>query len=114
MLAIKVLPIGIPWPSVGYVESALLAISEVELEERISTGLARGTEEGLGAWAAIGLQLPSGAIVELVNYRERPGESAFIVRTIPNALAGTSLNELVSCLGLTERSIIWRRANAVA
>jgi len=112
--SIEVLPFGTPWPRGGYAEAALLAISEVELEERISTSLVRGTEEGLGAWAAIGLRLPSGAVVELVNYPERPGESAFIVRTVATALQDSVLNELLSCLGLDQPSVIWRAGDAVA
>ncbi|KQU71481.1 hypothetical protein ASE08_29070 [Rhizobacter sp. Root16D2] len=114
MQTIKVLPVGAPWPGIGYVESALLAISEVDLQERISTKLARGTEDGLGSWAAVGLRLPSGGIVELVNYHERPGQNAFIVRTVATAAPELVLDELLSCLGLTQPSVIWRWGDSTA
>jgi hypothetical protein len=114
MQTIEILPYGMSWPSVGCAETALLAVSESELEECLSRSLARGMEEGLGAWAAIALRLPSAAIVELVNYLERPGQSAFIVRTVATASPEAVLSELLVCLGLTQSSIIWRAGNAVA
>lgn len=108
MQFVEISPFGIPWPSVGYSESALLAVSEMELERILSKSLVRGVEEGLGAWAAIGLRLPSGEIVELVNYRERPGEGAFIVRTVATSSAETVLKELLACLCLPQVSVAWR------
>lgn len=114
MRTIEISPVGIPWPSSGYSEYALLAVSEAELERRLSTRLVHGVEEGLGAWAAIGLRLPSGAIVELVDYQERPGERAFVVRMVATASSEVVLNELLACLPLPEGSVIWRASNASA
>lgn len=114
MKTFEVLPAGTPWPDAGYVESALLAISEELLEQRVATRLLRGTEAGMGDWAAVGLRLPSGAIVELVNYPARPGEQAFIVRMVPTPMPEAVIGELLSCLDLAQTSIIWRAGDAAA
>ena len=114
MQTVEILQLGTLWPDPGYSESALLAISEAELEERLCTKLARGVEEGLGAWAAVGLRLASGQLVELVNYEERPGESAFVVRTQATASPEAVLRELLACLCFPQSSIIWRSGSAPA
>lgn len=107
-------PLGKSWPSAGCSESALLAVSEAELERRLSWKLHRGVEDGLGHWAAIGLELASGAVVELINYQQRPGQSAFIVRTAATDSSEAVLAELLACLGLAQTSIIWRPGDGTA
>ncbi len=105
---IEILPYGTPWPAAGCAESVLLDISEPALESGLAVTLHRGIEDGLGDWAAIGLRLPSGAIVELINYRQRPGDSAFIVRTLATDPVEAVLNELLDCLSLPPTAISWR------
>ena len=111
MQPIEITPIGSPWPSCGYAESALLAVSEDQLEERLSAKLLHGVEEGLGAWTAIGLRLPSGEMVELVHHRGRPGERAFLVRTVATASPQAVLDELLVCLHLPQIAVIWQAGN---
>ncbi|MGZ3254588.1 MAG: hypothetical protein ACXU7D_09810 [Burkholderiaceae bacterium] len=69
--------------------------------------LTEGIENGLGVWVASGIRLRSGGIVEVINYRDRPGPKGFILR-VDSALPLTAtLDEVLHIFGLAGAALPW-------
>jgi hypothetical protein len=72
-----VMPLGTRWPSGRYTSVAVLPMDACRLAEAIGCPLNTGAEEGLGTWVGAGIALPSGQLVEFVQYAHAPRASRF-------------------------------------
>src|SRR5262245_32994088 len=97
---------GTPWPSGNYQNLALLAVSEKQVELALGTPLLRGVEEGLGPWAAIGIKLPCGAVIELINYESAPS-SGFDLRSDVSFEPNIVLEETLALLAANRSHVLW-------
>ncbi|MBV9749450.1 MAG: hypothetical protein JO157_11610 [Acetobacteraceae bacterium] len=95
------------WPSGEPRTAAVLAVSVADLERRIGTAPERGVESGLGAWVGFGLELASGARVELVAYLEAPGGPLFELRADARANLDAARAECLAALGLPVTAVVW-------
>jgi hypothetical protein len=97
------LPEGTRWPSGECVELAVLPLAEDELSTRIGLPLARGVEDGLGAWASVGGRLPSGSDVEFVCYAAMRGK--VILRADKGSRYSATLDEALQLVGLSRGEV---------
>ena len=95
------------WPSGTYRVPALLHVTPAALAERVGVPLEGGIEAGLGPYTGCGLELPSGARVELTAYAGGLGWNTFELR-IDAALEGrTVAEECVAQLALPPAAVDW-------
>lgn len=104
---LELLPKGLPWPSGGYVEVALLNVQGVDVSRSIGGELSVGDEPGLGSWQAIGARLKSGAVIELIEHIHQPTKG-FALRVDRGFGLGATLDETLAALGIGKESVLWR------
>ena len=96
------------WPSGSYKSIAIINLSREQLERWFGRNLVTGTEPGLGEWLACGGLLPSGQMVEFVQYAHAATPAGFDLRCDSDAESRTVISDTLAALGLTESSIRWR------
>ena len=67
--------------------------------------LLRGFEPGMGAWAAIGFRLSSGAVAELIRHTEAES-GIFTLRVDRGADPVATLSEVLVLLGLVKADVV--------
>lgn len=97
---------GGAWPGGGYVEVAVIAVDDDVLASRFARPLWTGDEPGMGTWRALGVQLASGTVVELIAYDAGP-VAGFIVRIDATAELRPALDEFIGGLPLRMEQILW-------
>ncbi len=97
----------VSWPNGDYVELALLPLAPQEVAAAIGVEAATGAETGLGNWTAIGIQLHSGVVVELIDYADRPGPAGTIVRVDRGLDLNLVLDELLCAFELNLTMLSW-------
>jgi hypothetical protein len=97
------------WPSGRPDFAAVVSIQPDQLEGVIGQPLVSGTEEGLGHWVGIGLQLPSGRMVELVRY-EHGSLPGFYLMIDSADDPQAARSETVQALGLPKDAFEWIKA----
>ncbi|MBX9402281.1 hypothetical protein K4L06_13280 [Lysobacter sp. BMK333-48F3] len=100
------MPAGTRWSSGDYVEIAVLSIEDSQLERALKAALLHGFEAGMGRWAAIGVRLQSGVLVELIRYADVETDR-FALRVDRSAEPAPALAEVLAQLGLVEGSVLW-------
>ena len=103
------MPLGARWPSGGYTSAAVVALDAARVEDIARCPLHSGAEPGLGPWIGIGLALPSGQLVELVQHLHAPTLRGFEVRVDSEANCREVLAEFVLALSVDEASVLWVR-----
>jgi hypothetical protein len=98
---------GARWPSGEGIDLALLPLTEDELARRAGLPLVRGVEDGLGPWAAIGGQLPSGGVVEFIYYAKKPEPAGVILRADKGLAYSAVLDEALRIIGLSRKDLIY-------
>src|SRR5215471_1185142 len=96
-------PEGTRWPSGESVDLALLPMTADELATRIGLPLARGVEDGWGAWAAVGGRLPSGRDVEFICYAHKP--SQVILRVDKRVPYSATLDEALQLVRMSRAQV---------
>lgn len=97
---------GMKWPGGSYNEIARLAVTEDHLSDYFGSELIKGDEPGLGPWRAIGLQLDSGAVVELISY-DADREVGFTLRVDILSDPRIALNEVVMNILTSPQDVTW-------
>src|SRR6476620_3439162 len=94
------------WPSGDSRDIAMIRIRLTDLERRIGASLLTGDEPGMGRWWAAGLELVSGAPVEIIRYEGDP-ESQFVIRADANADGARVREEAMAALALDRAALLW-------
>lgn len=100
-------PNAYTWPSGDCVDLALLPITPREVAASVGSTAIAGVETGLGPWTAVGIQLPSGVVVELIEYVERPGPVGTIARVDRNFALANVLDEILRVFELQFSDLPW-------
>lgn len=95
------------WPNGNYVELALLPLAPQEVAAASTLSVVTGAEAGLGNWTALGLQLPSGVVVELIWYVDRPGPAGTIARVDRGLDLDIVLDEILFVFRLNLATLSW-------
>ena len=103
---------GYAWPSGTHEVPALLHMMPDSLAERIGTPLEGAIEDGLGAYTGCGLELPSGARVELIAYEHGLGWHWFELRVDAAAAGAPIARECIALLGLSPEMVVWLAEDA--
>jgi hypothetical protein len=101
------------WPSGTYRVPALLHVTPAVLAERVGAPLEGGTEDGLGPYTGCGLELPSGARVELTAYAGGLGWNTFELRVDAAAAGRPVAEECITQLGLPPTAVDWLSGAAI-
>ena len=102
----KMMDVGTQWPDCGFVELALLDLAPQRIQASLSTDLVEGIEEGLGTWRAIGVQMESGAMVELISHDASP-VAGFFVRCDALHALGKTLEDVLGILRVGHEVVTW-------
>ncbi|WP_156397950.1 MULTISPECIES: hypothetical protein [unclassified Duganella] len=106
-LNVLLAPYACSWPSGDSLDLALLLITPSEVAASVGATATAGVEPGLGPWTAIGIQLPSGVVVELIEYAERPRLAGTIARVDRDLVLPNVLDELLLVLELGFADLPW-------
>lgn len=104
--AFSVVPKGTPWPSGDYFDLALFTVTEAQIESLLGLELSHGEEQGLGPWAAIGIRLKSGEVIELIYYRYSPTQG-LVVRADLGCEPSVVIADVVELLRIERNVISW-------
>ena len=104
---------GYAWPSGTYEVPALLHLTPESLAERVGAPLEGAVEDGLGAYEGCGLELPSGARVELIAYEHGLGRHCFELRVDAAADGKPIARECIALLGLPPEMVEWLPGAAI-
>jgi len=86
---------------------AILPINADQVISALGITLVAGVEEGLGSWLATAIHLSCGAVVEIIDYAERPEPKGFILRVDIADSFGPVLDEVIGLFGLNRASLPW-------
>lgn len=101
------MPIGTRWPSGEYTAAALVALDVAQVELVSRSVLNTGVEAGLGAWVGVGVRLPSGRLVELVQYLRAPEPRGFEVRVDSADNCREAFAEFLRAFNVTASAVLW-------
>ena len=104
---VSVMPLGTRWPSGTYTSAGVVALDAARVEEVARCALHSGSEPGLGPWVGIGVALPSGQLLELVQHLHAPKLRGFEVRVDSGANCREVFAEFLRAFNVNDGSVLW-------
>ena len=104
---VSIVPVGTRWPSGNCTSAGVVALDASNVDEVARGALSSGIEAGLGAWVGFGVRLPSGRLVELVNYIHSPEPRGFEVRVDSGDNCREVFAELLRVFTVNPDAVLW-------
>lgn len=96
------------WKSGNYREIATVALTDQEIVKATGLKIISGVEDGLGEWLAVGGELSTGDLVEIIRYKDSPNPADYIIRIDFEADINSVFALIFKELGINPNLITWR------
>ena len=99
---------SLSWKSGHCREVATIEFTDSEIVNATGLNIISGSEEGLGEWLAVGGELSTGDLVEIIRYKDSPNPTHYIIRIDFEANINMVSALVFKELGINLNSIKWQ------